>query len=252
MKIVIIGSGNVAWQLGIALKKAGHKIKEVCGRNTPEVYRMAIKLKANLLYQIKGMDTSADVYIVAVSDSSIKDILKKLPLKKQLVVHTSGSMPLSIFGKKYLNHGVFYPVQTISKKTKTNFKATTVCIEANNKISEKRLMQLTETINSKAYKINSGQRSALHLAAVFANNFTNHLYTVAQKILSRNKLPFDLLQPLINETVRKIKSKNPSDVQTGPAARNDLVTIQKHLKMLNKFPEYQKIYHQITKSIRKQ
>lgn len=249
MKIVIIGTGNVATQLGKVFKKAGHTIVQVYSRSTTGGIALADKLHTEVIFDIHFIDAKADVYIIAVSDSAIGSILRELPLKKQLVVHTSGSVSIKVFEKKFLNYGVLYPLQTISQNSNTNFKSTPVCIEAGNEASKKKLVQLARSISNEVHTINSEQRLFLHLAAVFVNNFTNHLFTIAENILSKKKLPFDLLKPLINETVRKIMNNHPWDVQTGPAMRNDVSSISKHLKMLEKFPEYKVIYGHITRNI---
>lgn len=251
MKIVILGTGNVAIQLGFAFQKAGHHILQVYGRNIIAAVSLAKKMNAGFAINLKEIDKSANIYLVTVSDSSIQKVLQELPLKRQLIAHTSGSVPMSAFGKRFLNQGVFYPLQSISKNIKTNFKSTPICIEAGNEESQKKLMQLAGSISNEVYVINSEKRLFLHLAAVFVNNFTNHLFAIAENILLQNDLPFDLLKPLISQTAAKIKNQNPADMQTGPAARNDKKIIGTHLNMLKKYPYYRNIYRDITESIQK-
>ncbi|MFI5219456.1 MAG: Rossmann-like and DUF2520 domain-containing protein [Bacteroidia bacterium] len=249
MKIVIIGTGKVATQLGNALKKAGHAIVQVFGRNIHSARLLAGKLKSEFTSDIKALNASSDVYLIAISDSAIEKIVKKIPVSRQIFAHTSGSISMQVFGKKFLNQGVFYPLQTITTKTNINFETTPICIEAANEFAKKRLLQLAKSISSEIYFINSKQRSALHLAAVFANNFSNHLFAIAEDILATNNLSFEMLQPLIHQTVQNIRSESPSMVQTGPASRNDIKTIRNHLKELDKSPSYRKIYKEITESI---
>ncbi|MEP7170888.1 MAG: DUF2520 domain-containing protein [Bacteroidota bacterium] len=251
MKIVILGTGNVATQLGIAFRKAKHQIIQVYGRNTSHAKALAEKLNADFTTDLKEINQQAEIYILAVTDSSSQSILKELKLKKQLVVHTSGSVSIKVFGNKFLNSGVFYPVQTISKTIPLNFRTSPICIESNNDSSELKLIQLAKSISNEIYQINSEQRRALHLAAVFVNNFTNHLFHIGSTILSEKNLAFDLLKPLINQTVNNLKIKTPAEAQTGPAKRSDKEIINRQLKMLEKYPAYKKIYKDITESIEK-
>jgi predicted short-subunit dehydrogenase-like oxidoreductase (DUF2520 family) len=251
MKIVIIGTGNVATQLGLAFRKAKHQIIQVYGRNSSHVKTLSKKLNTVFTSDLKKINPRADVYIIAVTDASIEEIVKDLPLKNQLIVHTSGSVPISVFKKKFVNYGSFYPAQTISKDIPVNFKTTVICIEAGNRASQIQLFKLAQSIGKQFALINSEQRRVLHLAAVFANNFTNHLFHISDDILTKNGLFIEMLIPLINQTVANLKDKIPSEVQTGPAVRRDKETIDLHLKMLEKYPAYKKIYKDITESIQK-
>ena len=144
--------------------------------------------------------------------------------------------------------GVFYPLQTFSKNSLVAFKEIPICIEASVTSDLKILKELGESLSEKVIEINSEERSKLHLAAVFVNNFTNYLYRISNEILAESKLPFDLLKPLIAETARKIETLSPKDVQTGPAKRNDLKTIEKHLYLLKDSP-YKQLYQQLTEAI---
>lgn len=249
MKIVILGTGNVASQLANALKIAGHDLLQVYGRNKEAAYKLSKQHNTTFTDDLKKINTKADIYIIAVADAAIPTIVKKLALKNQVIVHTSGSISLDVFKNNYTNCGVLYPVQTISKNGKTNFRTTPFGIEASNTKSLKVLEMIAKSLSANVFHINSDQRKTLHLAAVFANNFTNHLLTIAEKILSNKNLPFDLLKALIEETVKKIRTHSPASVQTGPAERKDSVTLEKHLKMLEKNPLYKKIYIAISESI---
>jgi predicted short-subunit dehydrogenase-like oxidoreductase (DUF2520 family) len=249
MKIVILGTGNVASQLGAAFKEAKHSILQVYGRNARDAKELAKNLDSGFTTNLKEIDVYGEIYIIAVSDAAIAGVLKGLKLNKQLIAHTSGSISLNVFGNNFLNYGVFYPLQTISKNIPVNFRTTPICIESNIKSSEIMLMQLAKSISNEIHVVNTEQRSILHLAAVFANNFTNHLFNISSTILSENDLSFDLLKPLIFETANKLKDQSPAQIQTGPAIRGDKKTISRHLKMLKKYPGYKKIYNDITKSI---
>jgi predicted short-subunit dehydrogenase-like oxidoreductase (DUF2520 family) len=147
------------------------------------------------------------------------------------------------------NYGVFYPLQTFSKSREISFSDIPICIEANQSSTLLKLQQLAGTLSSSVHPINSEERKTLHLAAVFANNFVNHLYSIGSEILQENNLSFDLLKPLIRETAAKIETLHPLEAQTGPARRNDQGVINAQLKLLQDQPEFQKIYSFVTESI---
>ncbi|QTD38246.1 DUF2520 domain-containing protein [Polaribacter batillariae] len=226
ISVVIIGKGNVATHLYKAFLNAdGILVTQINSRKLTNIP------KANLT-------------IIAVSDDAIAKVSSKI--KNSLVVHTSGSVAMGSL-KNTTNKGVFYMLQTFSKNKKVNFSDVPFCLEAENKNDYKLLKTVAKSIGKKIYTLNSEQRKALHVAAVFVNNFTNHLYKIGNDICEENKVPFKILQPLIEETVLKIKTLSPEKAQTGPAIRNDKKTIKNHLELLNK--EQQKIYKLITKSI---
>ncbi|MCB0448266.1 MAG: DUF2520 domain-containing protein, partial [Gelidibacter sp.] len=193
--------------------------------------------------------TNADVYIIAVSDDAIADLSSHIPFDNRLVVHTSGSVGIYDLDKKH-KRGVFYPLQTFSKTADVNFKNVPICIEVIDKNDLKTLKSLATALGSKSHKVNSDQRKALHLAAVFVNNFTNQLYRVAHEITESEGVEFDILKPLILETAKKVQHLSPYMAQTGPAKRNDKRTIRKHLKLL-KNEHHKTIYELLTSSIQK-
>ncbi|TMM31386.1 DUF2520 domain-containing protein [Polaribacter aestuariivivens] len=226
ISILIVGNGNVATHLHKAFLKADNVVvNKISSRNLVEIPK-------------------ADITIIAVSDDAIAEVSSKI--KNSFVVHTSGSFALTDL-KNTNNKGVFYMLQTFSKDKKVNFSQIPFCLEAENKNDYKLLETVAKSIGKKIYNINSNQRKALHVAAVFVNNFTNHLYTIGNDICEENKVPFEILQPLIEETALKIKKLSPEKAQTGPAIRNDEQTIEKHLLLLNK--TQQEIYKILTKSI---
>lgn len=186
----------------------------------------------------------ADITIIAVSDDAIAEVSSKI--KNTFVVHTSGACSINEL-KNTTNKGVFYMLQTFSKDKKVNFNEVPFCLEAENKKDEGQLEELANLIGKKIYSINSEQRKALHVAAVFVNNFTNYMYNIGSDICKEHQVPFDILLPLIKETASKIETLSPEKAQTGPAIRKDKTTIKNHLDLLNK--EQQKIYKLITKSI---
>lgn len=249
IKISIIGSGNLATQLGLALFKEGYLISQVYSRSLKNAAHLAKKLNAEAITDLKKLSQNSTIYIIAIKDDALETVAKQLKLKDQLIVHTSGSVSMEALKKSSKNYGVFYPLQTFSKEKKTNFKTIPICIEANNKKTSTTLEYFAKSISGNVKKVNSEQRKKIHLAAVFACNFSNHMYAIAEKLLAKDKLSLDLLKPLIEETANKIKKNKPSKVQTGPAVRNDKKTIDAHLKLLSKEKDLQKIYELISKSI---
>lgn len=249
-KIVFIGAGNVATQLGLALKKSKHSIVQVYSKRKSSASKLAHSLNCDFTNSPKKIDTTADIYIIAVNDDSIIEVAKLLRLKDKIVVHTSGSVEMNVLKPISKNIGVFYPLQTFSKNKIVDFNVIPVCLEANNTATFKVLQTLAKSISGNVQKINSEQRKTIHLAAVFACNFSNHLYTIASSILGSANISFDVLKPLIEETAKKIKNTTPVEAQTGPAVRNDIKTINNHLKMLSGNKEYHQLYKLISKSIK--
>ena len=247
ISIVILGTGNVAKHLFDAITaQNGVEIIQVYGRsqNALSYFNNQVNITSDLS-NIKG----ADIYLIAITDDAISEVSKFLVGNKGLIVHTSGSIPMNALPHKH-RRGVFYPLQTFSANRKVNFKEIPICIEAENEGDYELLNELASAISDKVIQIDNDQRKALHLAAVFANNFTNHMYHAAQEICIQNDVPFELLFPLIKETAAKIQDLSPLDAQTGPARRNDTGTLQKHLAHL-KHKKYNKIYALLSESIRK-
>lgn len=248
-KIVIIGAGNVATQLGLALKKSKHTIIQVYSKHKSSASNLAKSLNCDYTNYSDKINLSADIYIIAVNDDAIAEVVKQLRLADKIVVHTSGSVEMNILKSSSKNYGVFYPLQTFSKNNKVDFSTIPICLEANNTATLKTLQSIAKSISNNVQIINSEQRKTIHLAAVFACNFTNHLYTISSTILESANLSFDILKPLIEETAKKIKNTSPVETQTGPAVRDDKKTINNHLKMLSDNKEYQQLYKIISKSI---
>jgi predicted short-subunit dehydrogenase-like oxidoreductase (DUF2520 family) len=245
ISIVILGSGNVATHLISAFQKSNEIIiKQIFARN-PSVSIPDFP-QEKIIHTIDQL-TDADLYIISVSDTAINEVANQFPFNDKLVVHTSGSMPIDILGNKN-RKGVFYPLQTFTKNKEVDFKEIPICLEAENENDSKLLANLASKISNKIYFINSEQRKAMHVAAVFVCNFVNHLYQLGNDICTENNIPFEILHPLIEETANKIKSISPIDAQTGPARRNDTVTINSHLNFLNDNNK-KEIYKILTKSI---
>lgn len=246
--ITIIGSGNVAQQLGPALKNCGYRILEICSRNAGTGRSLAKKLNAAYLDDASKVTDTAGIVIIAVKDDAIQDVAKKLPaLKKSLVIHTSGATDISVLKNKFKKCGVIWQVQTIKARKKLDFRKVPLVIEANNPPAKKTLTQLARSLSGKVYALNSHQRRVLHLGAVFVNNFPNHLMYLSKELLRKHGMPFEIFTPLIHSTIQSAL-QDPYTSQTGPAKRNDRKTMKAHLKLL-KEKNYRNLYKTISKSI---
>ena len=252
MKIVLIGTGNVAFHLGPVLKIKGHKIIQLYGRSEKNCLALAKKLKCPYTTNHLNILTDADLYIIALRDEAIAPFVKNLTFIPTLLVHTSGSVGLDVFPVKMKNTGVIYPLQTFSRSSKNNPETIPFCIEGSNQKSLKILKKLSSTLSKMVFNVNSKKRAQIHLAAVFANNFSNYLFVLAEKILNKNKIPFNIIRPLILETAQKVQTNTPGKMQTGPAVRGDVAIIKKHLKLLKDFPQMIEIYKLLNKSIDKE
>ena len=248
-KVIIIGSGNVAQHLIQAFQNkivldSQIELVQVFARNKKSLTHL---LDSNSITSDYTQLQAADVYIIAVSDDAIAEVSPQLPFENQLVVHTSGTVPLTTLENKN-RRGVFYPLQTFSKDKAVNFKTIPICLEAENEKDLETLNQITNAISDAVYEINSEQRKALHVAAVFVNNFVNHLYQIGNEICNTNNVSFEILKPLIQETANKIVSLSPKEAQTGPAKRNDITTIEAHQQFLTD-ENQSTIYTLLTQSI---
>jgi len=238
--IVLVGSGNVATHLGLSLIKKGYTIKQVWSRELRNAIILANKLNATATDSLNKLQ-DADLYILAIKDDALNSIINKLNVDN--IIHTSGAINIDIFHTKFKNYGVFYPLQTFNKKVDSDFSNTPICIEANNVSLTEKLLKIGRELSEKVIKMNSQERKEIHIAAVFACNFTNHMFTIADSILDKSNNEFKLLLPLINQTIEKLKQERPSKLQTGPAARKDLKVIQDHISSLsdNRVKELYKI-----------
>ena len=245
IRVSIIGSGNVAHHLIMAFEKSPTiQLIQVFARN-PENISQSISTQI-ITSDINSLG-EADVYIIAVSDSAIENVSASLPFNNRLVVHTSGSIPIDTLNSKN-RKGVFYPLQTFTKSRETDLNNVPLCLESENQKDLEILTNIAKAVSGTPYNISSEQRKALHVAAVFVSNFTNHLYDIGAGICSRNNIPFNILKPLIRETAEKVMKISPKEAQTGPAKRKDRDTIESHLAFLSDENEHT-IYKILTQSI---
>ena len=252
MKVVCIGSGNVATHFSNAFAAAGMELIQVWSKNQAHAALLADTLGAKAISDKAAIDLHADLYLIAVKDDAIPEMVAALAEVDGLVVHTSGATDLEVFSTSILkNYGVLYPLQTFSRTKALDFSKVPLCLEAKNETILTTLKNIALQLSPLVYEVNSQQRRILHLAAVFACNFSNHLYAIGQEILEKNQLDFEILRPLILETAEKVQHAFPRDVQTGPAIRHDEQTLLKHKELLNGMPELQVIYETLSKSIKK-
>jgi len=246
ISVIVLGTGNVGTHLINAFLDAKKvTLLQVYGRKKLSLKFIEDKVATTTdLNELK----EADVYIIAISDNAISEFSSKLNLKNKLIVHTSGSVSINALKNKG-NRGVFYPLQTFSKQNNIDFSTIPICVEAEKNDDLIVLEKLASSISNNVFIIDSEQRKQLHIAAVFMNNFVNHLYKIGLDICEEHTIPFETLYPLINETAKKVATNHPKTIQTGPAHRNDTKTINDHLKLLS--GEKKKIYQLLTESIQK-
>lgn len=249
-KIAIIGSGRVATQLALNLAGIGKTITQVFSRKMQYAVKLADKVGAVPLDNLRKINPDADLYLIATVDDAIAEIARQLNLENKLIAHTSGSVAMNVLSPGSSEYGVFYPLQTFAKDRKVNFKDIPVCIEGTTPTVEKELESLANEISDDVRFINSEQRLKIHIAAVFANNFTNFMFLMGEEVLKDAGVSFDILLPLIRETVNKVAGKPPHESQTGPAMRGDEKVIQKHLKVLAGDRDKQEIYRKLSGYIR--
>lgn len=251
-KIVFIGSGNLATNLAPELVAIGHEVVQVYSRTFENAEKLAVKVGAEAVSDPKKVSDLVDWYIIALSDKAIDEVLSRITIHPSaLLVHTAGSQPIDILAPYAERRGVFYPLQTFSKSRKVDFSRIPFCIEAAAEQDAKFLFEEAAKISSSVQYINSVQRRHLHLAAVFACNFVNHFYALAELICKANNVSFDLIRPLIEETAVKAMKFSPMQVQTGPAVRFDRNIIDKHLGMLENSPVMHELYFKVSESIYK-
>ena len=251
--IAIIGSGNVAWHLAAELENAGHRVVKIFSRTTKNAKALQKRLyNAELNPSLDFSGSNAEIYFICISDDAIEEVAKGIALPANaIVVHTSGSRSIKKLGYAATeNIGVFYPLQTFTKSKRISFEDIPILIEAENKYTAKVLKNLAKSISRKVIQVGSKDRMAIHVAAVFACNFTNHLFGIAENMLNERGYNFELLHPLIAETINKSLDIGPKYAQTGPAAREDLKTLDKHMAFLEG-SGYRKLYQLITEKILK-
>ena len=250
MDIVILGSGNVAAVLGRKFKAAGHSILQIVSRNASVASQLAYEWDTESTNYSSIINRNADIYIIAVSDDAIDDVVADLQLPRKVVAHTAASVSKDVLKNVSDHYGVFYPLQSLNKEN-IDLPDAPIFFDGSDELTKKRLETLANSISPQhVSQANDDTRMKLHVAAVFVNNFTNYLYTLAESYCKKEGIDFKELFPLIEETASRVKDISPAKSQTGPAARNDEETIQKHLELLKSHPEMKKVYELLTSSIK--
>lgn len=247
----MIGSGNLAWHLAPALDNAGYSVVEVYSRKRKNAKQLVDRLyQAEIKTDLDFSNSISELFLIAVNDDAIEEVIRELVIPENAIVaHTSGASSIGLLEYAATdNYGVFYPLQTFSKNKKVNFQEIPICVESSNDYTEVTLVAIAKALTKQVYMIDSDNRKALHLAAVFACNFTNHCLRLAEDILKKEKIPFDIIKPLIIETINKSLELGPKKAQTGPAKRHDFETLDKHLAYIQD-EELSELYRLISQHI---
>lgn len=253
--IVLIGSGNVAWHLGHRFRACGYNIRCVYSRSIAKATALGKALNCASTTELTEVPPSADLYLLLVTDGKIDEVAKALQphiSPSSLVMHASGATPATVLAPYFEHYGVFYPLQTFSKERALDFTEVPLCLYTSQEQDYEQVEAIAKALVKNVYFVGDEQRAKLHLAAVFVNNFTNYLQYIGQEIAQENQLPGALLQPLLRETIAKLDDLTPAEAQTGPAIRNDLPTIERHLSMLKDHPLWAAVYQHLSEGIEKE
>jgi predicted short-subunit dehydrogenase-like oxidoreductase (DUF2520 family) len=251
MRIVLVGAGRLATNLGKALCLAGHDIMAVYSYTKANADILCSVVGGLATDNIANLPLEADAFIVAVKDAALPIVAKQLAKgrEQQVFFHTAGSMPLSVFGGLSQHYGVFYPMQTFSKERQVDFSPIPIFLEASDDATLSLVCTLAESISRHVYVLSSEDRKYLHLSAVFACNFANHCYALSAELLEKHGIPFDVMLPLVDETAHKVHELHPLDAQTGPAVRYDENVIRMQSSLLSDSPDLQEIYNMLSHNI---
>ncbi len=251
-KIAILGAGNVAWHLASALEDAGHEITEIYARDLDKANQITERLySTESTDDLDFSESKAEIFILAVKDSAIPELADEVILPDGgILVHTSGTMPLDILGYSSASYtGILYPLQSFTKGRKIDFEEVPFLLEAGDEETLQKLKKLAKSLSPLTYTVRSKDRKGVHVAAVFASNFTNHMIRIAEEIMRRQDLDFEMLKPLIIETISKSLQIGAKNAQTGPAIREDYETLEDHHQFLNYNESLAEIYKLISQDI---
>lgn len=252
MNILLHGSGNVATHLALAIHKTGHQIVQVYSRTKASAAALGNRLGVPYTHLVDEIMQDADLYIYAVSDDALESLVSSNIASQAMHVHTAGSVAMDIFKGYKKHYGVLYPLQSLSKDKTVDFQQVPLLLEASDEVVKQALDVLAKEISGQVHHYNTEQRLKIHLAAVFANNFVNHLFHIASDIMESSDIDFNLLKPLIKETIEKISHLSPAEAQTGPAKRNDQKIMKQHMEMLKDQPKLQNLYRELSQMILEQ
>jgi predicted short-subunit dehydrogenase-like oxidoreductase (DUF2520 family) len=248
MQIVIIGSGNVATVLGGKLREAGHRIVQVFSRRPEHAMRLAKELECGHVSRWEDIYREADLYIAALSDDALRTLDAEISLPNRLIVHTGGAVPKEVLLKVSANSGVLYPLQSLRSELRP-YSEIPLLVDANLPADLDRILDVARSISGQVQAADNDTRLKLHVAAVLVNNFTNHLYVLAEEYCRREGADFNMLLPLIRETALRLSKIPPGDAQTGPAIRGDEATIRRHLELIGNYKDIKEVYTLITRQI---
>jgi predicted short-subunit dehydrogenase-like oxidoreductase (DUF2520 family) len=249
MKVVLIGSGNVAATLGRRFVKAGHPILQVLSRNAKAASELAYEWNTESANYNSLINREGDIYIVAVSDSAIEDVARDLRLPDKVVAHTAASVKMEVLSPVTQHYGVFYPLQSLRKESDAGMTIP-IYTEGATEKSNAVLQELAASISGKeVYQAGFDKRVKLHVAGVILNNFINYIFSLAEDYCKKEGIAFSELLPLVNHTIERLEKESPSGMQTGPAFRHDYATVDKHIELLQSHPDLQKLYVFISKQI---
>lgn len=251
MKIVLIGSGNVNTVLGRRIVKAGHTVLQVISRNLENAGQLAAELGATASDTMLQLNGDADIYIVSVSDTALPQVAEEVIVHEQLVLHTTGAAPIALLKNSSARYGVLYPLQSLRKNMDSE-PVIPLFTDGNTEEAADEIARFAQSLSPITGRAGDTERLKLHVAAVFASNFTNYLYGQAEAFCQKENISFAALLPLIQETANRLERYAPASVQTGPAIRRDMVTIDKHLQVLKSYPELTDIYKYLTGAIMSQ
>jgi predicted short-subunit dehydrogenase-like oxidoreductase (DUF2520 family) len=251
MRVVIVGAGNVATVFGRLMVSSGHVIIQVVSRTIASAQSLAIELGCSFSDNLSALDQTADIYILAITDQALQQIQGSIFLGDKLIVHTAGSVSKQVLSTISTQFGVIYPLQSLRKEQIGGQPKIPLLIDANNPSVLSVIEKFAFSLSSIVSKVEDEQRFYLHLAAVIVNNFTNHLYSLTAEYCKNEGVDFKMLQPIIEETALRLKTRLPSDVQTGPAIREDRSTLERHLLALSNHPELKIMYQTFTESLLK-
>jgi predicted short-subunit dehydrogenase-like oxidoreductase (DUF2520 family) len=252
MNILLHGSGNVATHLALAIHKTEHQIVQVYSRTKASAAALGNRLGVPYTHLVDEIMQDADLYIYAVSDDALESLVSLNIAPQAMHVHTAGSVAMDIFKGYKKHYGVLYPLQSLSKDKTVDFQQVPLLLEASDEVVKQALDVLAKEISGQVHHYNTEQRLKIHLAAVFANNFVNHLFHIASDIMESSDIDFNLLKPLIKETIEKISHLSPAEAQTGPAKRNDQKIMKQHMEMLKDQPKLQNLYRELSQMILEQ
>lgn len=250
IKAVIIGTGNVATQMAKAMPLHGFCVTQVFGHTLEHAEALAKRLGASFTNNPAQLNTTADIYLYAVSDTALPDVVAALPPCEGIHLHTSGTMPMSVFETHQNHYGVLYPLQSFSKEAHIQWNEVPFFVEANSDLTLREVRSVARRLSAVVYDADSDTRRTLHLAGVLTNNFSNALYAMAGELLNEKGLPFKVLLPLLQQSVEKLQTLTPHEAQTGPALRGDYAVTNAHEAMLASHPRWQTIYRLLTEEIR--